>query len=82
MRGEGNGRGKGEGGKGRDGETGKGGKNPGYGPASKIKHAVKIKTSPAGLAQLLQPSLAFFSLQPMTTQRPVRRHWLQAKTKC
>jgi len=36
---------------------------------SKIKHAVKHKTSPATarLAQLLQPSLAFcFSLQPMT----------------
>ena len=34
---------------------------------SKIKHAIKLKTSPAGLAQLLQPSLAFcFSLQPMT----------------
>jgi len=33
----------------------------------------------------LQPSLAFcFSLQPMTAYRPVtvRRHWLQAKTKC
>jgi len=26
---------------------------------SKIKHAVKLKTSPARLAQLLQPSLAF-----------------------
>jgi len=37
---------------------------------SKIKHAIKLKTSPARLAQLLQPSLAFwFSL-------------LQAKTKC
>jgi len=46
---------------------------------SKIKHAIKLKTSPARLAQLLQPPLAFcFSLQPMT----VRRHWLQAKTKC
>jgi len=34
---------------------------------SKIKRAVKLKTSPARLAQLLQPSLAFcFSLQPMT----------------
>ena len=34
---------------------------------SKIKHAIKLKTSPARLAQLLQPSLAFcFSLQPMT----------------
>jgi len=46
---------------------------------SKIKHAIKLKTSPARLAQLLQPSIAFcFSLQPMT----VRRHCLQAKTKC
>jgi len=37
----------------------------------KIKHAVKHKTSPAILAQLLQPSLAFcFSLQPMTAYRP------------
>ena len=43
---------------------------------SKIKYAIKHKTSPARLAQLLQPSLAFcFSLQPMTA-------WLQAKTKC
>ena len=34
---------------------------------SKIKHAIKLKTSPVRLAQLLQPSLAFcFSLQPMT----------------
>jgi len=39
---------------------------------SKIKHAVKHKTSPARLAQLLQPSLAFcFSLQPMMAYRPV-----------
>jgi len=42
---------------------------------SKIKHAIKHKTSPARLAQLfaqlLQPSLAFcFSLQPMTAYRP------------
>jgi len=30
---------------------------------------------------MLQPSLALcFSLQPMTAHRPVRRHWLQAKT--
>ena len=37
-----------------------------------IKHAIKLKTSPARLAQLLQPSLAFcFSLQPMTAYRPV-----------
>ena len=50
---------------------------------SKIKHAIKLKTSPARLVQLLQPSIAFcFSLQPMTAHRPVRRHWLQAKTKC
>jgi len=35
--------------------------------ASKIKHAIKLKTSLARLAQLLQPSLAFcFSLQPIT----------------
>jgi len=33
---------------------------------NKIKHAIKLKTSPARLAQLLQPSLAFcFSLQPI-----------------
>jgi len=33
---------------------------------------MKHKTSPARLAQLLQPSLAFcFSLQPMTAYRPV-----------
>jgi len=39
---------------------------------SKIKHAVKHKTSLARLAQLLQPSLAFcFSLQPMAAYRPV-----------
>jgi len=43
---------------------------------SKIKHAIKRtinhKTSPARLAQLLQPSLAFcFSLQPMTAYRLV-----------
>ena len=50
---------------------------------SKIKHATNLKTSPARLAQLLQPSLAFcFSLQPMTVHWTVRRHWLQAKTKC
>ena len=37
---------------------------------SKIKHAIKLKTSPARLAQLLQPSLAFcFSLQPITAYR-------------
>jgi len=50
---------------------------------SKIKPAIKHKTSPARLAQLLQPSLAFcFSLLPATAHRPVRCHWLQAKTKC
>jgi len=39
---------------------------------SRIKHVLKLKTSPARLAQLLQPSLAFcFSLQPMTAYRPV-----------
>jgi len=44
---------------------------------SKINHAIKLKTSPARLAQLLvaqllQPSLAFcFSLQPMTAYRPL-----------
>jgi len=38
---------------------------------SKIKHAIKLKTSPARLAQLLQPSLAFcFSSQPMAAYRP------------
>jgi len=50
---------------------------------SKIKHAIKLKTTLAEFAQLLQPSLAFgFSLQPMTAHWTVRRHWLQAKTKC
>ena len=50
---------------------------------SKIKHAITHKTSPARLAQLLQPSVAFcFSLQPMTAHWTVRRHRLQAKTKC
>jgi len=39
---------------------------------SKIKHAIKHKTSPAIFAQLLQPSLTFcFSLQPMTAYRLV-----------
>jgi len=37
---------------------------------NKIKHAIKHKTSPARLAQLLQPSLFCFSLQPMTAYRP------------
>jgi len=42
---------------------------------SKIKHAIKLKTSPARLTQQLQPLLAFcFSLQPMTAHRPVHRH--------
>jgi len=42
---------------------------------SKIKHAINHKTSPA-IAQLLQPS-------PLDgTHWTVRRHWLQAKTKC
>jgi len=44
---------------------------------SKIKHAIKLKTNPARLAQLLQPSLAFcFNLQPMTAHWTVCRHWL------
>jgi len=30
---------------------------------SKIKHAIKLKTTPARLAQLLQPSLAFCHLR-------------------
>jgi len=48
-----------------------------------ITSKIKLKTSPARLAQLLQPSLAFcFSLQPVTAHWAVRRHWLQAKTKC
>jgi len=50
-----------------------------------IKHATKLKTSPARLAQLLQPSLAFcFSLQPMTAYRPGLDGTpsLAAKTKC
>jgi len=39
---------------------------------SKIKHAIKLKTSSARLAQVLQPPLAFcFSLKPMTAYRPV-----------
>jgi len=38
---------------------------------SKIKQAIKRKTSPARLARLLQPSLALcFRLQPMTAYRP------------
>jgi len=50
---------------------------------SKIKHEIKLKTSPARLAQLLQSSLAFcFTLQPVTAHWMVRCHWLQAKTKC
>ena len=52
---------------------------------SKIKHAIKLKTSPARLAQLLPPSLAFcFSLQPMTAHRPVavRRHCICMRSSC
>jgi len=50
--------------------------------ASKIKHAIKHKTSPAKLAQLLQPSLAFcFSLQPMTAYRSVRYAVIGCKLK-
>jgi len=42
---------------------------------SKVKHAIKHKTRPARLAQLLQPSLAFcFSLQPMTRRIPSSRN--------
>ena len=42
--------------------------------------AIKLKTSPARLALLLQPSLAFCcKLQPMTAYRTVRCHWLQLK---
>jgi len=49
---------------------------------SKIKYAIKLKTSPARLAELLQPSLAFcFSLQPMMAHWMVRSHWLRAKPK-
>jgi len=45
---------------------------------SKIKRAIEYKTSPARLAQLLQPSLAFcFSLP--TAHRPVRRHGCRLK---
>jgi len=44
---------------------------------SKIKHAIKRKTSPARLALMLQPSLAFcFSLQPMTAHLHVLLHVL------
>jgi len=56
---------------------------------SKIKHAIKLaiklkiitsttsdcNKSPARLAQLLQPSLASFFLQPMAAFRPSRRRW-------
>jgi len=49
---------------------------------SKIKHAIKHKTSPARLAQLLQPSLAFcFSLQPMTAHWTVRYAVIGCKLK-
>jgi len=56
-----------------------------------MNERVKLKTSPARLAQLLQPSLAFcFSWTTHWTAHgaldgahwTVRRHWLQAKTKC
>jgi len=47
-------------------------KSPKGAITSKIKHAIKLKTRPTRLAQLLQSSLAFcFSLQPMTAYRPV-----------
>ena len=46
---------------------------------SKIKHTIKHKTSPARLAQLLQPSLAFcFSLQPMTAYCPALKMLMRA----
>jgi len=49
---------------------------------SKIKHAIKHKTSLARLAQLLQPSLAFcFSLQPMTAYRPGTAAVLSAESR-
>jgi len=49
---------------------------------SKIKHAIELKTTPARLAQLLQPSLAFcFSLQPMTAYRPGRYAVIGCKLK-
>jgi len=45
-----------------------------------IKLKIKVLQD---FAQLLQPSLAFcFSLQPVMANWTVRRHWLQAKTKC
>jgi len=48
---------------------------------SKIKLAIKHKTSPARLAQLLQPSLAFcFSLQSMTAYRPVQQLYKSCRT--
>jgi len=49
---------------------------------SKIKHAIKHKTSPARLAQLLQPSLACSQWRRTVQSYTVRRHWLKAKTKC
>ena len=55
--------------------------------SSKVKHAIKHKTSPARLAQLLQPSLAFcFSLQPMSAYRlvlviaPLMRNEMRTRT--
>jgi len=48
---------------------------------SKIKHAIKHKTSPARRAQLLQLSLAFcFSLQPMAAYRPENKMLMRAAT--
>ena len=53
---------------------------------SKIKHAIKHITSPARLAQLLQPSLAFcFSLQPIMAYHQGldgTPSLAEAKTKC
>ena len=54
---------------------------------SKIKHAIKHKTSPARLAQLLHNCCSphkHFVLACSQWWRTVtvRRHWLQAKTKC
>jgi len=49
---------------------------------SKTKHAIKHETSPARLAKLLQPSLAFcFSLQPMTAHRPLQSAVIGCKLK-
>ena len=49
---------------------------------SKIKHAIKLKTSPARLAQLLQPLLAFcFSLQLGVPSSPGRYAVIGCKLK-